>query len=308
VRHALDTREVSAWVDADRLDRATRVLSDPRLRPTRVGSPDARTRRALTERFGAEGFDDIRRLAVATPSVLWIEQSAPLGEFERAALLEENIAIVAGACTLPFLLALPQAETAPSFRRMAAGASVIGIAEAFGRVEVLQSTVAVGEPGRLAEGLRVAIAAALAVLGPIDLVTAVGASAGTIAASLVGEKGFGTIAVASGVEGATFSLVGEGGIANVSSCAVAWRRRDGSWVEEARIEPDGEEPIVRTILEAERPVVRRKPLDESLRRMRLRIAAVADTVRLSARTGQGESVEAMLRNFGVDPDDLMQRS
>ncbi len=308
MRHALETREVSAWVEADRLDRAVRVLSDPRLRPVRVGSPDARTRRTLAERFNAEPFDDMRRLAVATESVLWIEQTAPLGEFEREALVEENIAVVAGACTLPFLLALPQVETAPSFRRMASGAAVLGIAEAFGRVEVLQSTVSVADRGRLAEGLRVAVAASLAVLGPIDMVTAVGASAGTLTASLVGARGFGTIAVASGVEGASFALVGEGGIANVSSCSVAWRRCDGSWVEEARIEPDGEEPIVRTILEAERPVVRRKPLDESLRRLRLRIAAVADTVRLSVRTGHGESTEAMLRNFDVDPDDLTARS
>jgi hypothetical protein len=39
--------------------------------------------------------------------------------------------------------------------------------------------------------------------------------------------------------------------------------------------------------------------------MRLRIAALADTLRLSARTAQSESVEAMLRGFGVDPVELL---
>jgi hypothetical protein len=39
--------------------------------------------------------------------------------------------------------------------------------------------------------------------------------------------------------------------------------------------------------------------------MRLRIAALADTIRLSARTGQSESVEAMLRSFEVDPFELV---
>ena len=32
--------------------------------------------------------------------------------------------------------------------------------------------------------------------------------------------------------------------------------------------------------------------------------ALADTVRLSARTGQSESVEAMLQSFGVDPYEM----
>ena len=40
-------------------------------------------------------------------------------------------------------------------------------------------------------------------------------------------------------------------------------------------------------------------------RMRLRIATLADTIWLSARTGHSESVEEMLRSFGVDPLDLL---
>jgi hypothetical protein len=39
--------------------------------------------------------------------------------------------------------------------------------------------------------------------------------------------------------------------------------------------------------------------------MRLRIATLADTIWLSARTGHTESVEEMLRSFGVDPLDLL---
>lgn len=313
---ALEAREISAWIEPARVERAQRVLADPRLRVTRIGSPDARTRRILAERFGAQAFDDMRRLAIETPNVLWIDRSAPLDDVDRTALIDENIAIVAGSCTLPFLVALPQVETAPSFRRMAVGNAILGITEAFGAVEVLQSTVSVSETDRLSEGLRTAAAAALAVLGPIDQVTAFGARAGTLTASVVGARGFGTLAVATGVEGACFALVGEGGIASVTSGGVSWKRKDGTFVEDERLELDGVEPIVRTILEAEKPEpefrtpsARRgqRALDESHRRMRLRIAALSDTVRLSVRTGQAESVESMLRTFGVDPDDLLPR-
>jgi hypothetical protein len=41
--------------------------------------------------------------------------------------------------------------------------------------------------------------------------------------------------------------------------------------------------------------------------MRLRIAALADTLRLSIRTGQPESVDSMLQTFGLDPVDLLPR-
>jgi hypothetical protein len=322
VLSALEAREVSAWIEPARGERALRVLSDPRLRVTRVGSPDARTRRQFAEHFGAVAFDDMRRLAIETPSVLWIDRNAPLDEMDRAALVDENIAIVAGACTLSFLLALPQVETAPSFRRMAAGNAVLGIAEAFGAVEVLQSTVSVGNADLVNEGLRTAAAAALAVLGPIDLVTAFGARAGTLTASVVGARGFGTLAVATGVEGACFALVGDGGIASVTSGGISWKRKDGVVVEEERLEADGVEPIVRTILEAEKPEPEertrtsreahgarrgRRAIDDAHRRMRLRIAALADTLRLSIRTGQPESVDSMLQTFGLDPVDLLPR-
>lgn len=301
-------REVSAWVTGARAERAVRVLSDPRLRPTRVGSDDPRARRMLAESFQAEPFDDLRQLAVSTPQVLWIDRTEPLGERDREALTAEDIAIVAGACTLQFLLALPQCETAPSFRRMRVGQALLGIMEAFGRVEVFQTTVAVADESRLAEGLRVAAASALAVLGPIDQVTALGARAGTLTASLIGARGFGTLAVGCGVDAASFAIVGDGGLATIASGLVAWRRCDGTWVEETQLESDGEEPTIQTILEAERPGslsgFATAP-DETYRRMRLRIAALADTVRLSARTGHSESVEAMLRSFGVDPVDLL---
>ena len=295
---------LAAWIEAGRVDHATRVLSDPRLTVTRVGSDDARTRRMLSERFGVEAFDDLRRLAVATERVLWIDRSAPLGEPERESLAAEEIAIVAGACTLEFLLAVPHCETAPSFRRMAAGRTLLGITEVFGRVEVLQSTVAVTDESRLAEGLRLAAASALAVLGPIDQVTALGARAGTITATVVGDRGFGTLAVGVGCDASSFTLVGEGGIATVMSGLIGWRRQDGSWIEETRFEPDGDEPVIQTIREADRPGTGTQLAGDANRRLRLRIAALADTIRLSARTGHSESVEAMLRGFGVDPVDL----
>ena len=43
--HPFEAREVSAWVEPARADRAMRILADPRLSPTRIGSDDARTRR-----------------------------------------------------------------------------------------------------------------------------------------------------------------------------------------------------------------------------------------------------------------------
>ena len=301
---------LSAWIEAARLDRAVRVLSDPRLAVRAVGSDDARTRRLLAERFGVEAFDDLRRLAVATDGVLWIDRSAPLGEPEREIFADEDIAIVAGSGTLEFLLAVPHCETAPSFRRMSAGRTLLGITEVFGRVELLQSTVAVPDESHLAEGLRLAAASALAVLGPIDQVTALGARAGTITATVIGDRGFGTLAVGIGSDTANFTLVGEGGIATVMAGLVAWRRRDGAWIEnswmkDARVEPDGDEPVIQTIREADRPSAGARLAADANRRMRLRIAALADTIRLSARTGHSESVEAMLRSFGVDPTDLL---
>lgn len=296
---------LSAWIEADRVDRASRILSDPRLAVSRIGSDDARARRLLADRFGAEPFDDLRRLAVATNGVLWIDRKAPLGEGEREALSSEDIAIVAGACTLEFLLAVPQCETVPSFRRMAVGRTLLGIVEVFGRVEILQSTVAVPNEAYLAEGLRLAAASALAVLGPIDQVTALGTRAGTITATVIGDRGFGTLAVGVGCDASSFTLVGEGGIATVTAGLVGWRRRDGSLLEESRIEPDGDEPVIQTIREADRPTAGTRLAGDSNRRMRLRIAALADTVRLSARTGHSESVEAMLGRFGIDPTDLL---
>jgi hypothetical protein len=306
--HPFEAREISAWVESARLDRAQRILSDPRLRPTRVGSDDPRVRRQLSERFAAEAFDDLRMLAVATPSALWVDRAAPLGEREREALSSEDIAIVAGACSLPFLLAVPQCETAPSFRRMQTGRALIGICEAFGRVDVLQVSVAVQGAHHLAEGLRVAAAAALGVLGPIDQVTAFGVREGAITASVVGQRGLGTLAVGAGIDATSFSLIGEGGLATVATGLVAWRRRDGAWVEETHLAGDGDEPIIQTILEAEKPSSHGGAAgarDDGHRRMRLRIAALADTLRLSARTAQSESVEAMLRGFGVDPVELL---
>ena len=304
---------LSAWIEQGRLTRATRILSDPRLSVKLVGSDDPRTRRALAERFGVEAFDDLRRLAVATDGVLWIDRSTPLGEAEREMLAEEDIAIVAGAGTLEFLLAVPQCETAPSFRRMAVGRTLLGIVEVFGRVEVFQSTVAVPDETHLAEGLRLAAASALAVLGPIDQVTALGARAGTITASVIGDRGFGTLAVGIGCDACSFTLVGEGGIATVTPGVVAWRRRDGAWLDSAssdepHFERDGDEPVIQTIREADKPSAGARLAGDANRRMRLRIAALADTVRLSARTGHSESVEAMLRSFGVDPIDLLPSS
>jgi hypothetical protein len=303
--HPFEAREISAWIEPARVDRAMRILSDPRLRPTRVGSDDARTRRRLAERFGAEAFDDLRQLAIATPSALWIDRSAPLDEREREPLASEDIAVIAGACSLSFLVAIPQCETAPSFRRMQTGRALLGVAEAFGRVEVFQAAVAVPNEHHLAEGLRVAAAAALAVLGPIDQVTAFGMREGTMTASVIGRRGLGTLAVGSGADATSFTLIGDGGLATVASALVAWRRRDGSWVEETRLPTDGDEPTIETILEAERPTARgTSATDDAHRRGRLRIAALADTIRLSARTAHSESVEAMLRGFGVDPVEL----
>lgn len=309
--HPFESREISAWIEAARSEQAVRILSDPRLRPTRVGSDDARVRRQLAERFGAEPFDDLRRLAVATTDALWINQSAPLGESEREALMHEDIAIVAGACTLPFLTAVQQCETAPSFRRTQAGLALLGIKEAFGRVEVFQGSVAVGSAAQLEEGLRLAVGSALAVLGPIDQVMAFAMRAGTLTASVVGRRGLGTIAVGVGAEATSFTMIGEGGLAVVASAHVAWRRSDGTWVEETRLPADLDEPTIRTILEAEKPTGTkrsRRVVDDAHRRMRLRIAAVADAIRLSAQTGQRESVEEMLRGFGIDPFDLVALS
>jgi hypothetical protein len=310
---AFEPTALSAWIEHGRLTRATRILSDPRLSVKLVGSDDPRTRRALAERFGVEALDDLRRLAVATDGVLWIDRSTPLGEAEREMLADEDIAIVAGAGTLEFLLAVPQCETAPSFRRMAVGRTLLGTVEVFGRVEVFQSTVAVPDETHLAEGLRLAAASALAVLGPIDQVTALGARAGTITASVIGDRGFGTLAVGIGCDACSFTLVGEGGIATVTPGVVAWRRRDGAWLDSARsdephFERDGDEPVIQTIREADKPSAGARLAGDANRRMRLRIAALADTVRLSARTGHSESVEAMLRSFGVDPIDLLPSS
>jgi hypothetical protein len=221
--------------------------------------------------------------------------------------VHEDIAIVAGACTLPFLSGVTQCETAPSFRRTQAGRALLGIREAFGAVEVFQATVAVATTGQLEEGLRLAVGSALAVLGPIDQVMAFGVRAGSLTASLVGRHGLGTIAVGAGAEATSYTLAGEGGLAVVTSALVAWRRRDGVFVEEGRLPSDGDEPTIETILEADKPIASRRTgraLDSAHRRTRLRIAAVADAVRLSARTGQRESVESMLRGFGFDPMNL----
>jgi hypothetical protein len=301
---SFDPTPVSAWIEAGRLDRALRVLSDPRLAPHAIGSDDARTRRALAERFGLEPFDDLRRLAVASERVLWIDRTSPLDEREREILVHEDIALVAGAGTLSFLLAFPHCETAPSFRRMAVGRTLLGIVEVFGRVELMQSTVAVECESRLAEGLRLAAASALAVLGPIDQVTALGARAGTMTATVIGDRGFGTLAVGVGSDAASFTVVGEGGIATVMPSFVGWRRRDGSWIDENNIQADGDEPVIQTLREAEKPGVGTRLDSDANRRMRLRIAALADTIRLSDRTGHSESVEAMLRSFGIDPVSL----
>jgi hypothetical protein len=196
---------------------------------------------------------------------------------------------------------------------MAVGRTLLGTVEVFGRVEVFQSTVAVPDETHLAEGLRLAAASALAVLGPIDQVTALGARAGTITASVIGDRGFGTLAVGIGCDACSFTLVGEGGIATVTPGVVAWRRRDGAWLDSARsdephFERDGDEPVIQTIREADKPSAGARLAGDANRRMRLRIAALADTVRLSARTGHSESVEAMLRSFGVDPIDLLPSS
>jgi hypothetical protein len=311
MKHLFEARDVSAWIDPTRIERAERVLSDPRLHPTRIGSSDARTRRQLAERFGAEAFDDLRMLAVATDTVLWVDRDAPLGERECDVLSSEDIALVSGSCTLPFLLAVPQCEMAPSFRRMSVGGALLGVCDAFGRVDVLQASVAVPSSHHLSEGLRVAAAAAIAVLGPIDQVTAFEVLEGAMTASVVGQRGLGTLAVGVGTEAVSLTLIGDGGLAAVTSGLVAWRRQDGAWVEETRLSSDGDEPIIRTILEAERPATVSNGLasiDDSNRRARLRIAALVDTLRLSARTAQAESVEAMLRGFGVDPLSLQHRS
>lgn len=305
MQHPFEAREVSAWIAPERAGRALRVLSDPRIRPTRVGSSDARTRRALADRFGAESFDDLRRLAVATSGALWIDRPEPLGDGDGDPLRAEDVAVVAGACTLPFLLAIPQCETAPSFRRTNAGRALEAIADAFGRIDVVQTAVGVLDESRLAESLRAAASAALCVLGPIDVVTAMGGAQGILAASLLGARGFGTLAVGRGGEGVAVTLIGEGGIATITSALVAWRRHDGTTVEETPLPPDGDEPIVATILEAERPSDRsRSARDLARQRSRLRIATIADSIRLSARTGQGEDVRAMLARYGVHPDDL----
>ena len=129
MKHLFEARDVSAWIDPTRIERAERVLSDPRLHPTRIGSSDARTRRQLAERFGAEAFDDLRMLAVATDTVLWVDRDAPLGERECDVLSSEDIALVSGSCTLPFLLAVPQCEMAPSFRRMSVGGALLGVCD-----------------------------------------------------------------------------------------------------------------------------------------------------------------------------------
>jgi len=297
--------EVSAWIEPNGLARALRVLSDPRLKVTRAGSPDAAARRVLADRFGAEVFDDLRRLAIQTATVLWIDRSEPLDESDRTALEAEDVGIVAGSCSLPFLLALPQSVTAPSFRRMAVGRTLLSMAEAFGKVEAFQGTVAVPDEARLGEGLRLAASAALAVLGPIDAVTALGARTGTITASVVGARGFGTLAIARGGESMHFALVGEGGLATVTPSIACWHRPDGTLVEETRLESDGDEPTIRAILEADRPSVASP--DEEARRLRVRTAALAETIELAARTGHSESVDALLRGYGVDTDELRAR-
>ncbi len=301
---------ISAWIEPRRLDRAMRVLADPRLQPVRVGSPDPAARRALADRFGAEPFDDLRQLALQSDSALWIDRAMPLDEADVSALGTEDIGLVAGACSLSFLLSVPQCVTAPSFRRMAVGRTLLSIVEAFGRVGVFQATVAVPDEDRFGEGMRLAASAALAVLGPIDAVTALGARAGTITATVVGERGFGTIAIARGGESCSFALVGDGGLATVAPGIACWHRSDGSLVEETRLEPDGDEPTIGAILEAERPSDAggaRMPPDEQSRRMRVRAAVVVEAIALSARTGHSESVEALLRGYGVDPDELRSR-
>jgi hypothetical protein len=299
---------VSAWIEPRRLERALRVLSDPRLQPTRVGSPDAATRRALAERFDAEPFDDLRRLAVRSDSAIWIDRAAPLDEADAPALATEDLGLVAGSCSLAFLLSVPQCVTAPSFRRTAVGRTLLSMVEAFGRVEVFQATVAVPDEDRFSEGMRIAASAALAVLGPIDAVTALGARAGTITATVVGERGFGTLAIGRGGESCNFALVGEGGLATVTPTIACWHRADGSLVEETRLESDGVEPTIGAILEAERPSAResgaRSAPDEQGRRMRVRSAALVEAIALSARTGHSESVEELLRGYGVDPHEL----
>jgi hypothetical protein len=298
---------ISAWIEPRRLERAMRVLADPRLQPVRVGSPDAATRRALAERFGAEPFDDLRRLALQSESALWIDRGAPLDEADVPALGTEDIGLVAGACSLSFLLSVAQCVTAPSFRRMAVGRTLLSIVEAFGRVEVFQATVAVPDEDRIGEGLRLAACAALAVLGPIDAVTALGARRGTITATVVGERGFGTLAIGRGGDSCNFALVGDGGLATVAPGIACWHRADGSLVEETRLEPDGDEPTIGAILEAERPSDARAAPDEQSRRMRVRTAVLVEAIALSARTGHSESVEGILRSYGVDPDELRSR-
>lgn len=301
-----EPRILSAWIDGSRLDRAQRVLSDPRLRLTRIGSPDRRILRDLAARFDAEPFDDLRQLAVATPEALWIDRGPPLSEHDCDALAREDIALVTGSCTLSFLRAVPQCETAPSFRRTSLGRAAIGIAEAFGQVSAFQATVAVPDPSFLDEGLRVAAASALTMLGPIDHVCALGSVEGTITASVVGPRGLGTIAVAFGIDAASYTIMGEGGVATLATGLVSWRRRDGSWVEQTTLEPDGDEAIIRTLLEAERPAeaATGSHAERGHRRARLRIAALCDAVRLSTRTAHNESVDSILSSFGVDPETL----
>jgi hypothetical protein len=41
--------------------------------------------------------------------------------------------------------------------------------------------------------------------------------------------------------------------------------------------------------------------------MRVRTAVLVEAIALSARTGHSESVEALLRGYGVDPDELRSR-
>lgn len=298
---------ISAWIEPKRLARAMRVLADPRLQVVGVGSPDAAARRALAERFGAEQFDDMRRLAVRSHGTLWVDRAAPLDEGDIAAFATEDIGLVAGSCTLPFLVAVPHCTTAPSFRRMAVGRTLLSIVEAFGRVEVLQATVAVPDDDRLGEGLRLAASAALAVLGPIDSVTALGARTGTITATVVGQRGFGTLAIGRGGDSSNFALVGDGGLATVTPMIACWHRADGSLVEETRLDSDGDEPLIAAILETERrgdhDGVPAAP-DEEARRLRVRAAALVETIMLSARTGHSESVDALLRSYGVDPEEL----
>jgi hypothetical protein len=190
---------------------------------------------------------------------------------------------------------------------MAVGRTLLSIVEAFGRVEVFQATVAVPDEDRIGEGLRLAASAALAVLGPIDAVTALGARRGTITATVVGERGFGTLAIGRGGDSCNFALVGDGGLATVAPGIACWHRADGSLVEETRLEPDGDEPTIGAILEAERPSDARAAPDEQSRRMRVRTAVLVEAIALSARTGHSESVEGLLRSYGVDPDELRSR-